>query len=434
MFFEDDLSFINEEKRCFFQDINGSEHKIMEGYLWAWLVTANPEFKNPVTIYHWAQSPVSGNIEADEDSVHLMPVHGGYEFKDEISEVDNFRAFFKRGVARLYKNDEKRVSVITYTSEVSIKRLVATLPMWVSWGDKPTIPDALAPVAAMLQANASDEDIFRSFETIFLESDIKEKYFRKMISKLPTFYEKIVNERAESELRYIQNNIEQHMADLRVLRERQMALQMQVIGGRNIVEEIDCGEHLWKYLEKNPSIKLLEVREGALKVGVSEPLKFWDEMLLQRLIQKETSILYVGYPPDAAEGIKRFWSAVNDGEAQILLTGVFGLQYEGRVYVERFMEWPDKKGYPNPHLKIHGCVGENGQAIEKNLQWGHIIAALEQCRVSAGSINFAEGPTSRPFFESFINSDTPCVSVHKGELVTPAEAIKILERGAENGT
>lgn len=429
-----EFSFINDESKVWLYDHNGSYGNILESYIRAYLITSKPRAEElrthenvpEIKVFHMPAFATSSGHQGESYTVHLYPATPGCRIEaDGLEEVKHFSNFFKEGTARLYRDDVHHISVVTYTDNVSLKRLIATFPMWIAWDAQATIAPELSPVSVLLQNDASDAEIESALEAVFAASNVKGTYYRKMFSALPGIYEKVINEYAETELSQIEGNIASYMNRLKDLYNRRITLQMQIIGGQKIAEEIDCGDTLVKYFEKNPNIKLLSMDDREIKVSIIEPLKYWDEMLLQRHINNPMSRLYAAYPEQEAKGIRRFWTAVNDGEAVIYLIGVYALAYRGEAYADYINQ--EEGAYPNPHLKIHGCLGENRPAIEEPLRRGQLIQALEQCRVSAASINFSEGPTAEPFFKSFINTKIHCVSVRGGDRVTPKEAIKILE-------
>ena len=63
------------------------------------------------------------------------------------------------------------------------------------------------------------------------------------------------------------------------------------------------------------------------------------------------------------------------------------------------------------------------------------IGAVQQCIVSCESLNLTEEPTMTPFFKNLYNVNKPVIMTDTGELLTPAEAAKLLmpsEKKEEN--
>ena len=73
------------------------------------------------------------------------------------------------------------------------------------------------------------------------------------------------------------------------------------------------------------------------------------------------------------------------------------------------------QGIPNTHLYNYHCLGDNEDAINDALRNDQFEAALEQCVLSTGSLNFYDSPVAERFSlgltEMRTDYNRPCIEL-----------------------
>ena len=90
---------------------------------------------------------------------------------------------------------------------------------------------------------------------------------------------------------------------------------------------------------------------------------------------------------------------------------------------------------PNPHIQIHGCLGNYRPKINEFILRSDYIGAVSQCVASCKSLNFGDSVVMGEFMESLYGTRTSlnnkCIELPNGSTVTPKEAIVWLKKQEE---
>ncbi len=85
---------------------------------------------------------------------------------------------------------------------------------------------------------------------------------------------------------------------------------------------------------------------------------------------------------------------------------------------------------PNTHIDRYACLGNYNTEINRMLQNGNYIGAIEQCVASCKSLNWADITVMRTFMETMWGNSVysnRCIELPDGRVVNPADAIHWLE-------
>ena len=217
--------------------------------------------------------------------------------------------------------------------------------------------------------------------------------------------------------------------------------------GLKAVDKFDeDGNELVEYLTKNNNIRNLTAEGHRLKFSVATRLNMFNEDAWEDF-SKSGHIFDGNYKHTIT--VEEFRTRENrkillnsifsrDAVFKIKMAGNYMLNLdECRVTTESGYNYdadPFYKTYlPNPHIKIHGCLGDFRPKIVSSLLERDYITAFELCIASAGSINLDEvDQTFRPFISYILNSNEKCLVMKDGTEVTPVEALEYLKKGENN--
>lgn len=196
---------------------------------------------------------------------------------------------------------------------------------------------------------------------------------------------------------------------------------------------------IYDWLKTHKNVQILSLSDnGILEIAVKTYISNFDFDCFDKMFKNHSSYLYKGYTVS-----KEAFSKVKDRERFIdEIMGENGrLKLKVRAYyklgsggVATTKDYRYPFGYEeyltNPHQYFFACLGTFPNVINPALRNGDYITALEQCCISAGTINLAEAnQTVRPFMEQVFNSDKKIIQMPDGSSRTPEEAYRwILEQ------
>ena len=120
----------------------------------------------------------------------------------------------------------------------------------------------------------------------------------------------------------------------------------------------------------------------------------------------------------------------SDPVIKVHMCGYYRIVISGSVDTSHGYMYPPscKDEVPNPHLQYHSCLGDNGRYILEPLKNGDLITAIEQCIVSAGSVNIDEGVSVGPFVRDILKNSIAPFELPDGRRVNAAKALEWIEQ------
>lgn len=195
----------------------------------------------------------------------------------------------------------------------------------------------------------------------------------------------------------------------------------------------DCSE-LVDYFVCNRNLDPTYVDGRRLSFTVKTFLEVFDPEQYRTYIGKTNSFLYTGYEyPNQFESIavrRKFMDAIfsDDPVLRVKVCANYRIDLRGIADAVQWYEYgAEFNDYvPNPHIQHYACLGNYRSYIQRMLQEGNVIGAIEQCIASAKSLNFAEAHTVRYFLTDVFNSKTNIIRLPDGSDVTPIEALEYI--------
>lgn len=200
------------------------------------------------------------------------------------------------------------------------------------------------------------------------------------------------------------------------------------------IEAASDGSELLEYFICNRNVMPVQAHSRTLDFTVKTFFENFDPEQYNTYIHKNNSFLYNGYeysPQFSDMEVRRkILNAVFSDEPllKIKMCSNYRLDLRGTVSAQSYYDYgKDFEGYiPNPHIQHYACIGSYRPYINKLIQEGSIVGAIEQCIASAKSLNFAEPHTVRFFLTDLFTSNKRIVRLKDGRDVTLIEALEYL--------
>lgn len=117
---------------------------------------------------------------------------------------------------------------------------------------------------------------------------------------------------------------------------------------------------------------------------------------------------------------------------RVKVSGYYKIMLSGGVRTQRDFSMSGRSDrLPNPHLHMHRCLGDYEADINKAIEEGNILSALNLCNASCMSINVNESPTFNPFCVQLLSSREKVLHAEDGTDMTPKEALEWLKKNEQ---
>ena len=381
----------------------------------------------------------------DDPEKGFVKHFGGREQKDIEEQVKNFTNI------RFYVNSEKRNSTIL-VQNMNLQKYhfiqiltVRALPWYFEHvttdGGKTTVVmsdqekeliksfrEKYAPVYENAIAKIAEQIDFRDATIMAVLGDFEKKAHEAQA-------ETVRNEISSTQ-RAIRDNEQRYKVLIDQLQDQNIRLN----GLLYIVNNGGDESELIDYFRHNKSLTPIDTCGTELRFIVKTFLEFFDENIFERY--RDNGVMYRdmgamnGFFRGSIEHRKKLIDAIFSEEPRlrVKLCGYFKLNTEGSVTSARDYNFPkDCDDYlPNPHFKIHNCLGNNRTGINEALARGNVVGAIEQCISATKGVNMTEiDQTISRFLRWIYDSGKKIIRLEDGRDVTPKEAVEWLDEQAK---
>ena len=211
-------------------------------------------------------------------------------------------------------------------------------------------------------------------------------------------------------------------------------LNIRLIGQEMALEAASDGSELIDYFICNRSLTPVRVRGRQLEFTVKTFFEFFDPEQYRTYIRNKNSFLYTGYDYlrefNDLEVRRKMLDAIFADEPilRVKMCANYIIDLRGQGSAHDFYTYGDDfiDYIPNPHIHHFACLGSYHPHINRMIQEGNLIGAIEQCMASAKSLNFSESHTVRYFLNDVFTSTHRIIRLPDGRDVTPVEALEYL--------
>lgn len=275
-----------------------------------------------------------------------------------------------------------------------------------------------------------------------LESKLEYKDFliKETVRDITTISYKNELNRIRNEIGAYESRMDKALDDYRDAESFHNDLCVRESGLLYRIENADTDNtEIYDWLKTHKNVQILSLNDnGILEIAVKTYISNFDFDCFDKMFKNHSSYLYKGYKVSKdvfskVEDRERFIDEImgENGRLKLKVRAYYRLG-SGGVSTTRDYRYPF--GYEeyitNPHQYFFACLGTFPTVINPALREGDYITALEQCCISAGTINLAEASqTVRPFMEQVFNSYKKIIQMPDGSSRTPEEAYRwILEQ------
>lgn len=169
---------------------------------------------------------------------------------------------------------------------------------------------------------------------------------------------------------------------------------------------------------------------------VTSEMTYWDDDFAQTLIDNDRSLIHKHYGIiDPDDFVKLFKAIFIDRNMKLRMCAAYKVNTNRyRVFgVSGFDYGRTAKTYlPNPHIQQYSCLGDYEQALVQMMETHNYIGVIEQCVVSAQSLNLTDTTVLERFCEYLNRNTNKYVVMPDGSFATVKEACEYLNKEDEN--
>ena len=316
----------------------------------------------------------------------------------------------KASETRVYYNKdlEKIVIFVKSLTEKWVDLLCSTLCRILFWiyADNEAISEEEQTLFRMFVQKNPDPQAFKAFiDTFASHIDFKSKIMKRMlIGWGKNTIEREIT-KSEREAERIRSDIRQYESSITLSYNNLASVMARCDALRETIPDVDTA--LYKFFETHKQLTPLDAIDdtnrgvNTLIFSITDTIEFYDEEQFKRVYNGRNT-----YIPDPTD----------DGNAAIrrILWGLFGSP-KGAVRVES--EWAldnlsslrVRQNYrsglfnythaPQPHQYFYGCLGGNGNYINRYMGEGNWDLAIEQAIASVKNLNFGDSAVCSRFVQ-----------------------------------
>lgn len=357
-------------------------------------------------------------------------------------ELMDMRMYIKRSIsadAHIYINEERRVTHVFCRdlTWIVLRVLQSLIPRFLPWyfADHP-----LTDLEVGLARSLSDEkpDKYLAYlDTIFTQRGIRNAILSEKLKDLTTASIRAALSSAEDSLRQNEESIRNNVRSYETLMKQREELNLLMAGCEARLASAGDGSGIVDYISHSKAIEIVNIDRSAMEFVVHTCLSNYDPDRYKAYSRNDSSSLFSRISPDSPfkRDLDKTRALLNevfstDPVIKVHMCGYYRIVMSGSVDTSLGYKYPAscKDEVPNPHLQYHSCLGDNGRYIREPLKNGDLITAIEQCIVSAGSVNIDEGVSVGPFVRDILKSNIAPFELPDGRRVNAAKALEWIEQ------
>ena len=371
------------------------------------------------------------------------------DFKN-FQELKDIRVFVDRQInanIRFYINSEDR-SVVIFAADLNIKIwhfIQSFIPRYFPWYFEPKEKHLADYEKTLLKSLIlkTAKSYEQTIESFTLKYDFRSKKIKGLVGGLEKRSKKKQLDVVRRNIADQENKIERIMNDYTHLIQNMQDYKIRESGLMWQMEHSADDNELVDYLIHNKHINILSVSDDAIEIIIGTTIDNYDADLCERMVKNTDSFMYDGYTVTNevfanVEARQKLIKALFGDDAILgaKVCAYYKLGLSGKVSVTQKYNYP-KPEYEdfltNPHFYFFACIGTYRSCINDALRKGDYLGAIEQCVISAQTLNMTEGSqTVAPFMGQIFNSNKAIIKMPDGTSLTPTEAYNWLVSQEQN--
>lgn len=286
-------------------------------------------------------------------------------------------------------------------------------------------------------SNEKPDKYLASLDTIFVQRGIRNAILYEKLKDLTTSSIRAVLEQTKDRLKANEEKIQDSMRGYEALIRQRDELNSLMVGYETRLANVDDGSEIADYISRSKAVEIVGINNGAIEFVVHTCLSNYDPDRYAVYSRNERSSLfgYLSVDSNFKKDLDKTRTLLNevfssDPVIKVHMCGYYRIVISGSVDTSHGYMYPPscKDEVPNPHLQYHSCLGDNGRYILEPLKNGDLITAIEQCIVSAGSVNIDEGVSVGPFVRDILKNSIAPFELPDGRRVNAAKALEWIEQ------
>ncbi len=251
-------------------------------------------------------------------------------------------------------------------------------------------------------------------------------------------FEKRIDEKRKSsisrDLNSINGRIDQLNREIHECIEKKREKDLLLLGIESKISQDGEYSEIMNYFLCNKALVLEGVDDDCITFGVKDYMMYFDESLIQRMIENHNSYIYTcrGGSPISGEDMARLISEIFlEQNLKLRVCAAYRMKIGGGVDgMSNYIFSSEYDGYmPNPHIQYYHCLGGYAEKLNRFMADGNYLGAFEQCMASCRSLNFGDSTVICNFMSKLYDTSTKCIELPNGDIVTQAEAISWIKGG-----
>lgn len=375
------------------------------------------------------------------------------DYAEGWTKLDKVTALFSKAFEIIcYINPEKR-SVVMFTPSMSLRKyhllqcsILGILPWY--FNPKDGISDVEMSLIKSFTASTTDSDgkvsnngsvsqYMDALGKIANNLDFESARLEKLLKGIESRFEEKEIEKIKSEIDESDRRIASHNETINEILREISEYNIRLLGLIASKESKKEDSEILEYFKRNKNIYLDDVSRDKIRFSVKGNIEIFDEEVVKRTLDNKDSFVYSNKPASiSSEAIKGLMTRVFIGQdVYVRFCAAYALDMNGGVEGLSNHEFtaPMFAGYmPNPHIQYYSCLGSYGPVLNGLMRKGAYIEALEQCSVSAKSLNWCDSAVMIRFFEWLYENRYECFEMPDGSVCNLKGALAWIDREKEN--
>ena len=365
-----------------------------------------------------------------------------FELFDGFKKVEKVTVFFQKNFkAACFCNAETRSTILFHlnpTIESNHYLGCATLAYFPWYFDpKKGITDLERRLIESLRNKTPEEFNFCMSEYAEL-LDIRGKMYAQL-REFETTTEREMLSNYKVSLQSIDDRIHAYEMDIMSELKRRRETEIMYTALENKLASGESEGELMNYFKMNRRLVLEKVDADGIVFGVKACCEIYDEDNAEATINNERSFVY-SRSIYSKEDTKRLFTAIFiDKTVQLNFCEAFKMMPSGAVTpLDHYSYGGEYKDcMPNPHIDLHGCLGNYRSEIDKSVRARNYIAVIELCTQSCRNLNWSDPTVMNAFVDALSGkgsrpaNNIDCFVLPTGELTNVKGVIEYLKE--ENG-
>lgn len=389
---------------------------------------------------------LSGVSAVSEVCLNAVYEAGHTVLKEEYGwhRVDNVTAMFKQRKTTVvcFVNYAMRASIVFMGgTDLRVYHMIqAAIPKYVPWlfgeGNKLT-PDDLE-LAECLFNSKEPYAYIDQLSKMASKYDMRQARVKKLLLGFEKRVDEAARDRTKDEIESCSSRIDSLRRSIAESIQEKNNLKVRLLGLETKIAQNGESSDIMNYFLCNNRLVIEKVEGAQMTFGVRDYVMFYDEDCAQRIIDNKNSYIYTCQKGNISskdmaglikeifinQTVKLRFCAAYKMDICRTIEAVNNYPFGGR---------PEYDGYmPNPHIQKFRCLGGNIEKLDRCMEDGNYIGAIEQCISSCRSFNFGDGAVLQTFMNMLYDNVDKCIELPDGEVVTPSQAIEWFKAQTEN--